>query len=156
MGRVKYVVVFLLLLVVGCKQYNGEVENKSEGLKAKIGDGVIEEGEGKDEVKKTAEETLREKLNDKQKKGLNFLKEALGDEAKLNKLLGLEESKVIEALEHIQKQLDSCASKNHVQEGQSSPQDTFKTLIKAYFDGDSATLDNVKTNVVSTCDANGS
>ncbi|AYE36819.1 hypothetical protein DB313_04790 (plasmid) [Borrelia turcica IST7] len=148
MKRMKYVVVFLLLLM-SCKQYDEEVVEKNE---KSIKNKSVEEGLGeKVETNKTPEETLREKLNEKQKKGLDFLKEALGDEGKLNNLLRLEEGKVKTALEHIQKQLGSCTGDNA-----SNGKETFKALVKGYFENGNTDLDSFKSQAESTCDANGS
>ncbi|AYE36816.1 hypothetical protein DB313_04775 (plasmid) [Borrelia turcica IST7] len=142
MGRIKYFVVFLLLLV-SCKQYSDVIEKEEKSLKDKSESEVSEEG--KEEVKKTPEESLREKLSENQKKGLDFLKEALGDEAELNKLLGLGEGKVKGALEHIQQQLDSCKGDNA-----SEGKETFKEVVKGALGAEGTNL-NQLTEAVTTC-----
>ncbi|AYE36818.1 hypothetical protein DB313_04785 (plasmid) [Borrelia turcica IST7] len=147
MGRVEYVVLFLLL-IVSCKQYDEEVVEKNE---KSLKNTSVEEGLGeKVETKQTPEEALREKLNEKQKVGLDFLKEALGDEGKLNNLLGMDEGKVKAALEHIHKQLESCTV------DKAGGRESFKQSVKGYYEGGSTDLDSFKTSVVSTCDSSGS
>ncbi|AYE36817.1 hypothetical protein DB313_04780 (plasmid) [Borrelia turcica IST7] len=144
MGRVKYFVV-LLILIVSCKQYDEEISKKGENNRQDKSVSEVSE-EGKEEDKKTVEEALREKLSDEQKASLDFLKEALGDEGKLNKLLGLDGANVIKALENIHKQLEKCKDKNQGQKNE------FKAHVKASLGGNDTNLEQlIKTE--SNCDA---
>ncbi|WP_430644674.1 Mlp family lipoprotein [Borrelia puertoricensis] len=56
-------------------------------------------------MKKTPEETLREKLNKSQLKRLDFLKKVLDDKSKFNHLINLDEEKIKISLNHIQSDL---------------------------------------------------
>ncbi|WP_041177061.1 Mlp family lipoprotein, partial [Borrelia crocidurae] len=66
----------LLILMSSCEQDNNT--NKEIKSRNKI------DLEQQVEAQKTPEETLREKLNESQIKGLDFLKEALGNESDLS------------------------------------------------------------------------
>ncbi|AYE36815.1 hypothetical protein DB313_04770 (plasmid) [Borrelia turcica IST7] len=147
MGRMKYIVVFLLLLV-SCKQYSEEIGDKGKDNPQDKSESEVSE-EGQEEVKKTVEEALREKLSDTQKASLDFLKEALNDEGKFNKLLGMDEGKVKGALDHIQQELESCTGENV-----SSGKETFKKVVEGAL-GSSIDLNSFKNQAVSGCDANG-
>ncbi|WAZ72902.1 Mlp family lipoprotein (plasmid) [Borrelia miyamotoi] len=122
------VVLILSLLINSCGQYEKENNVTKSRNKRELSNEQVEM------VKKTAEETLREKLSDDESKGLNFLKEALGDESKLNQILSLDESKVKEALKHINDELAKCSGDNASQQ-----KETFEQMIKAAGD-----LDNIK------------
>ncbi|AHH07953.1 Mlp lipoprotein family protein (plasmid) [Borrelia crocidurae DOU] len=71
----------LLLLMSSCEQDN----NTNKGIKGKNKRDV----EQQVEAQKTPEEALREKLDDNQRKGLDFLKEALNSESEFSELLFL-------------------------------------------------------------------
>ncbi|AHH14690.1 Lipoprotein (plasmid) [Borrelia hermsii MTW] len=73
MSKINFVLV-LLLLISSC----GQDTNKDKGIKSRSKrDDLREQAQ---EVQKTPEEALRDKLSDNQKQGLNFLKGALGDD----------------------------------------------------------------------------
>ncbi|AHH14405.1 Mlp family lipoprotein [Borrelia hermsii] len=139
MSKINFILV-LLLLISNCGQDN----NKDKEIKSR---NKRNSGEATQEVQKTPEEALREKLTEEQKKGLNFLKDALGDDNKLNEILKQDESKVKGSLEHINTEAKKC---NGNDEGKS----TFKTLVKAYFGGGIENkLDQFKENAISACGA---
>ncbi|AFI32235.1 MlpL-like protein, lipoprotein (plasmid) [Borrelia crocidurae str. Achema] len=95
------------------------------------------------EAQKTPEEDLREKLDDNQKKGLDFLKEALSSDSELNKFLNEDESKIKEALDHIQSELAKCTG-----DDAAGKKNTFKEVVKgALGDG----LDKFTEQADSTC-----
>ncbi|WP_419250488.1 Mlp family lipoprotein [Borreliella afzelii] len=96
------------------------------------------------EKPKSPEELLKAKLDDDQKKQLDWLKDALGDDGEVNKFLGYDESKIKEALNHIKSELEKCNGDNADQQ-----KTTFKQTVQAFFKG--SDIDNFKTGVVSTC-----
>ncbi|WP_024654322.1 Mlp family lipoprotein, partial [Borrelia hispanica] len=90
----------LLLLMSSCKQDN----NTNKGIKSRNKRDL----EQQVEAQKTPEENLREKLSESQIKGLDFLKEALSSDSEFNKFLNEDESKIKDALDHIQSELAKC------------------------------------------------
>ncbi|WP_215538267.1 Mlp family lipoprotein, partial [Borreliella bavariensis] len=93
------------------------------------------------EKPKSKEELLREKLDDDQKKQLDWLKDTLENE-KFDKFLGYDENKIKEALDHIKSELASCTG------DQADQKNIFKEVVKgALGDG----IDNFKTSASSTC-----
>ncbi|ACH95195.1 Mlp family lipoprotein (plasmid) [Borrelia recurrentis] len=119
----------LLLLMSSCEQDN----NTNKGIKSSNKRDL----EQQVEAQKTPEEDLREKLDDNQRKGLDFLKEALSNsESEFNKFLNEEESKIKEALDHIQSELAKCTGNEAVQQ-----KETFKEVVKGALEGG---LDNLK------------
>ncbi|UPA11667.1 Mlp family lipoprotein (plasmid) [Borrelia parkeri] len=127
MNKINFILV-LALLISSCEYEHGNATPKSR---------VKRNLEEQEEVQKTPEEVLREKLNDTQKQGLEFLKDTLGDDNKLNEILKQDESKVKAALEHINTELEKCKGDNASQQ-----KETFKTLVKEYFKGNN-NLDNI-------------
>ncbi|WP_155806531.1 Mlp family lipoprotein [Borrelia duttonii] len=126
----------LLLLMSSCEQDN----NTNKGIKSRNKRDL----EQQVEAQKTPEENLREKLSDSQKQGLDFLKEALSSGSDFNNFLNAEESKIKEALDHIQSELAKCTGENAAQQ-----KTTFKQTVKGALGGG---LDDFKSNVASTCD----
>ncbi|AFI32040.1 MlpL-like protein (plasmid) [Borrelia crocidurae str. Achema] len=94
----------LLLLMNSCDQE----KNTNKGIKSRNKRDL----EQQVEAQKTPEENLREKLDDNQRKGLDFLKEALSSDSELNKFLNADESKIKDALDHIQSELAKCTDEN--------------------------------------------
>ncbi|UPA12776.1 Mlp family lipoprotein [Borrelia venezuelensis] len=139
MNKINFILV-LALLISSCEYEHGNATPKS---KVK---GNFEEQE---EVQKTPEDALKEKLNDTQKSNLDFLKQALGNDDLFNKFLNHDESKIKEALEHINTELEKC-------NGNDGGKSTFKTVVQGYFSKmDESTLNGFKEGAVSTCGANG-
>ncbi|WP_038850978.1 Mlp family lipoprotein [Borreliella afzelii] len=96
------------------------------------------------EKPKSPEELLKAKLDDDQKKQLDWLKDALGDDGEFNKFLGYDESKIKEALNHIKSELDKCTGKDNADE----QKNTFKQVVKgALGEG----IDNFATQTSSGC-----
>ncbi|EEF83949.1 Mlp family lipoprotein (plasmid) [Borreliella spielmanii] len=134
-------ILFCLFLIMlnGC---NADDTNTQQTTKIRKKRDLSKE-ESKEEKPKSKEELLREKLTGDQKKQLDWLKDALGDDGEFNKFLGYDESKIKEALEHIKSELDSCTGNNADQQ-----KTTFKEVVKgALGDG----IDNFKTSASSTC-----
>ncbi|WP_032489658.1 Mlp family lipoprotein (plasmid) [Borrelia hermsii] len=136
MKTINFILV-LLLLISSCEYENGNITPKSRGKRAL--------NEEQAEVQKTPEEMLKEKLNDSQKQGLNFLKDALGDDSIFNKILSHDESKIKEALDHIQSELAKCTGNNA-----SDQKNTFKQVVKGALNG-GENLDNFKEQASSAC-----
>ncbi|UPA18567.1 Mlp family lipoprotein [Borrelia puertoricensis] len=139
MNKINFILI-LLLLISSCEYEHGNATPKSR---------VKRNFEEQEEVQKTPEDALREKLNETQKTNLDFLKQALGNDDLFNKFLNHDESKIKEALEHIKTELEKC---NGNDEGKS----TFKTVVQGYFSKmDESTLNGFKTQATSTCGAGG-
>ncbi|WP_347343300.1 Mlp family lipoprotein [Borrelia puertoricensis] len=78
MNKINFILI-LLLLISSCEYEHGNATPKSR---------VKRNFEEQSEIQKTPEEaSLREKLNETQKKNLDFLKEALGNDSIFNKIL---------------------------------------------------------------------
>ncbi|AHH04277.1 Mlp lipoprotein family protein (plasmid) [Borrelia nietonii YOR] len=143
MSKINFVLV-LLLLISSC----GQDTNKDKGIKSRSKrDDLREQAQ---EVQKTPEEALRDKLSDNQKQGLNFLKGALGDDNDFKKFLSFDESKIKFALDHIQSELAKCTGDNASQQ-----KETFKQIVKGSFEGNSNDLDKFKEQASSTCGTGG-
>ncbi|ETZ17100.1 Mlp lipoprotein family protein [Borrelia duttonii CR2A] len=128
----------LLLLMSSCDQE----KNTNKGIKSRNKRDL----EQQVEAQKTPEEALREKLNDSQKQGLDFLKDALSSESELNKFLNEDESKIKDALDHIQSELAKCTGDNAADQ-----KTTFKQVVKGALGGG---LDNFKDTASSACENN--
>ncbi|XPC98164.1 Mlp family lipoprotein (plasmid) [Borreliella japonica] len=139
-------ILFCLFLIMlnGCNSNNNDTlkNNAKQSQSRKKRD--LEQKEVQEEKPKSKKELLREKLDDDQKKQLEWLEEALGNDGEFDKFLGYDESKIKEALNHIKSELDSCNGDQADQQ-----KSTFKTLVKEFFKGDD--INNFKTGVVSTC-----
>ncbi|WP_025401543.1 Mlp family lipoprotein [Borrelia crocidurae] len=128
----------LLLLMSSCEQDN----NTNKGIKSRNKRDL----EQQVEAQKTPEENLREKLNDNQRKGLDFLKEALSSDSDFNNFLNEDESKIKEALDHIQTELAKCTGDNAAQQ-----KTTFKQVVEGALKGG---LNDFKNTASSTCGQN--
>ncbi|WP_024655170.1 Mlp family lipoprotein [Borrelia hispanica] len=128
----------LLLLMSSCDQE----KNTNKGIKSRNKRDLKQQVE----AQKTPEEALREKLSESQIKGLDFLKEALGSESELNKFLNADESKIKEALDHIQSELAKCTGENA-----DNQKNTFKQVVKGALGGE---LDKFTEQADSTCGNN--
>ncbi|AHH07710.1 Mlp lipoprotein family protein (plasmid) [Borrelia crocidurae DOU] len=128
----------LLLLMSSCEQDNNtNKESKSKNKR---------DLEQQIEAQKTPEEDLREKLSDSQKQGLDFLKEALNSESDFNNFLNADESKIKEALDHIQSELAKCTGNDAEQQ-----KTTFKQVVEGALKGG---LDTFKDQSNSNCGNN--
>ncbi|WP_330730464.1 Mlp family lipoprotein [Borrelia turicatae] len=139
MNKINFILI-LLLLINSCEYEHGNATPKSR---------VKRNFEEQEEVQKTPEEVLKEKLNDNQKQGLNFLKDALGNDSIFNKILSHDESKIKEALDHINTELAKCTGNDASQQ-----KETFKQVVKAYFEGNNDNLYNIvgeNSQLQSTC-----
>ncbi|WP_215537658.1 Mlp family lipoprotein [Borreliella bavariensis] len=140
-------ILFCLFLIMlnGCNSNdNDTVENNAKQSQSRK-KRDLDQQETQKEKPKSKEELLREKLDDDQKEQLDWLKEALGDDAgEFNKFLENDEDKIKSALNHIKSELSSCTGDNA-----NDQKNTFKTLVKEFFKN--GNIDNFKTGVVSTC-----
>ncbi|AHH11967.1 Mlp family lipoprotein (plasmid) [Borrelia coriaceae] len=129
--------IFVSLLLMGsCYKYDLTNKPKSRSTRE------VQEEQTED-IQEKPEAVLRSKLNDTEKSSLDFLKQALGNDAKFNKFVLLNESKVKSALKHIQTELEKCTE---------DKKNAFKAHIQGYFDTmDENRLDSFKTSVISTC-----
>ncbi|WP_373586192.1 Mlp family lipoprotein [Borreliella garinii] len=119
------------ILLNSCNSDNNDAFNKNNNQEVKS---IKKRDLSETEKAKSPEELLREKLDNDQKKQLDWLKTALTDEGEFIKFLGNDESKIKSALEHIKTQLDKC---NENDEGKN----TFKEIVKAALGGNN--IDNV-------------
>ncbi|WP_210360699.1 Mlp family lipoprotein [Borreliella valaisiana] len=122
--------VFFILLN-SCNSDNNDAFNKNNNQEVKS---IKKRDLSETEKAKSPEELLREKLDNDQKKQLDWLKTALTDEGEFIKFLGNDESKIKSALEHIKTQLDKC-------NGNDEGKNTFKEIVKAALGGNN--IDNV-------------
>ncbi len=135
---------FLIMLNDCNSNDNDTVKNNAKQSQSRKKRDLSQE-KPQEEKPKSKEELLREKLDDDQKRQLDWLKEALGNDGEFNKFLGYDENKIKEALDHIKTQLDSCNGKENAE----NLKTTFKEVVKgALGDG----IDNFKTSASSTCD----
>ncbi|BDU63464.1 lipoprotein (plasmid) [Candidatus Borrelia fainii] len=133
MNKINFILVFLLLISSCEYEYRTIIPQGTKNTEEQA------------KVQKTPEEVLKKKLNDSQKKDLDFLKDALGNDALFNKFLSLDESKIKSALEHIHTELEKC-------NGNNDGKNTFKQVVQGYFNTmDDNKLDQFKTNATSAC-----
>ncbi|QTL83976.1 Mlp family lipoprotein [Borrelia miyamotoi] len=118
MKRINFILI-LLLLIDSCGQYENENHTAKRRVKKDLKQQIKE-------VKKESEEELKENLSEKEKANLEFIKEALDDDSKLNQFLSLDKSKVKETLKHINDELTKCTGNNA-----SEQKETFKQVVKA-------------------------
>ncbi|WP_215536832.1 Mlp family lipoprotein, partial [Borreliella bavariensis] len=131
-----------LIMLNGCNSNDNDTvkNNAKQSQSRKKRD--LEQKESQEEKPKSKEELLREKLDDDQKKQLDWLKDTLENE-KFDKFLGYDESKIKEALNHIKSELASCTGNDAEQQ-----KTTFKEVVKgALEDG----IDNFTNSASSTC-----
>ncbi|WP_025409086.1 Mlp family lipoprotein [Borrelia coriaceae] len=137
----------VLLLISSCGKH--DFYSSVQGSKNRVKREISEEDKT-GEIQQTPEEVLRERLNDSQRKGLDFLKDALNDKNKLNNILSLDESKIKSTLEHIHSEVVSCTGDDSEQK-----KETFKTSVREYFKGSGGyDLGNVfgdNSQLTSTC-----
>ncbi len=131
--------VFFILLN-SCNSDNNDAFNKNNNREVKS---IKKRDLSETEKAKSPEELLREKLDNDQKKQLDWLKETLENE-KFDKFLENDESKIKSALEHIKTQLDKCTGENEDQQ-----KSTFKEIVKGALSGG---IDNFAQQASSTCD----
>ncbi|WP_024655190.1 Mlp family lipoprotein [Borrelia hispanica] len=112
------IILILLLLINSCEQHK---HNNNADKNNTYGNRLQKNG------KKTHETILKDKLNDGQKKGLEFLKTTLENENNFNKFLSLNENEIKDALSHIQNQLEKCKD-------EPSHENLLKIAIKAKFE----------------------
>ncbi|AZA27370.1 Mlp family lipoprotein [Borreliella bavariensis] len=124
--------VFFILLN-SCNSDNNDAFNKNNNREVKS---IKKRDLSETEKAKSPEELLREKLDDDQKKQLDWLKTALTDEGEFIKFLENDESKIKGALNHIKSELDKCTGENADQQ-----KTTFKEIVKAALEGNN--IDNV-------------
>ncbi|WP_419260286.1 Mlp family lipoprotein [Borreliella afzelii] len=138
-------ILFCLFLIMlnGCNSNdNDTVKNNAKQSQSRKKRDLSQE-KPQEEKPKSKEELLREKLDDDQKRQLEWLKDTLENE-KFDKFLGYDEDKIKEALDHIKSELASCTGDQADQK-----KSTFKETVKGYFQaGD---IDNFKTGVNATC-----
>ncbi|SCW44283.1 Mlp lipoprotein family protein [Borreliella japonica] len=82
------------------------------------------------EIPKSRENLLKEKLTDDQKIHLDWLKTALTGEGEFDRFLQHDENKIKDALNHIKSELESCTG-DQADQGKN----TFKETVKGFFSG---------------------
>lgn len=112
-----------LLILNGC---NADDSNTQQTKSRKKRD--LTPKEEQQEIPKSPEELLKEKLTEDQKKHLDWLKTALTKAGEFDKFLQHDESKIKSALDHIKSELDKCNGKDSADEHK-------KTLSKPWFKG---------------------
>ncbi|WP_373584992.1 Mlp family lipoprotein [Borreliella afzelii] len=143
MKIINILVCLFFILLNSCNSDNNDAfkkntKNNTQEVKSRKKRDLSEQ-----EKPKSPKELLIEKLDEDQKKQLEWLKDTLENE-KFDKFLGYDENKIKEALDHIKTQLDSCNGKENAE----NLKTTFKEVVKgALGDG----IDNFKTSASSTC-----
>ncbi|MBB6043744.1 Mlp family lipoprotein (plasmid) [Borreliella yangtzensis] len=134
-----------LLMLNGCNSNDNDTlkNNIKQSQSRKKRD--LSQEKSQQEIPKSPEELLREKLTEDQKTHLDWLKTALTDDGQFDKFLGNDEEKIKEALDHIKSELGSCNGDQADQQ-----KTTFKTLVKAFFKNGDINSFN-KDNVTSNC-----
>ncbi|ACN55430.1 Mlp family lipoprotein [Borreliella burgdorferi] len=134
-----------LLMLNGCNSNDTNTrQTKSRGKRD-----LTQKEEVTQEKPKSKEELLKEKLNDDQKKHLDWLKTALTKAGEFDKFLEYDKSKIKSALDHIKSELDKCTGNDADQQ-----KTTFKTVVQGALSGG---IDNFETSASSTCNVqNGS
>ncbi|WP_234930158.1 Mlp family lipoprotein, partial [Borreliella garinii] len=120
------------ILLNSCNSDNNDAFNKNNTQEVKS---IKKRDLSETEKAKSPEELLKKKLNDDQKKQLDWLKETLGNE-KFDKFLENDESKIKSALDHIKTELDKCTGEHADQQ-----KSTFKEVVKAALENNN--IDNV-------------
>ncbi|ACL34549.1 Mlp family lipoprotein [Borreliella garinii] len=120
------------ILLNSCNSDNNDAFNKNNNQEVKS---IKKRDLSETEKPKSPEELLKKKLNDDQKKQLDWLKETLGNE-KFDKFLENDESKIKSALDHIKTELDKCTGEHADQQ-----KSTFKEVVKAALENNN--IDNV-------------
>ncbi|WP_210362562.1 Mlp family lipoprotein [Borreliella garinii] len=120
------------MLLNSCNSDNNDAFNKNNTQEVKS---IKKRDLSETEKAKSPEELLKKKLNDDQKKQLDWLKETLGNE-KFDKFLENDESKIKSALDHIKTELDKCTGEHADQQ-----KSTFKEVVKAALENNN--IDNV-------------
>ncbi|WP_210361090.1 Mlp family lipoprotein [Borreliella garinii] len=125
------------ILLNSCNSDNNDAFNKNNNQEVKS---IKKRDLSETEKPKSPEELLKKKLNDDQKKQLDWLKEALENE-KFNKFLENDEDKIKSALDHIKSELDKC-------NGNDEGKNTFKEIVKGAFGGG---IEKITTEATTTC-----
>ncbi|PRR35563.1 Mlp family lipoprotein [Borreliella burgdorferi] len=131
-----------LLMLNGC---NSNDTNTSQTKSRQKRD--LTQKEATQEKPKSKEDLLREKLNDDQKKHLDWLKTALTGAGEFDKFLKNDESKIKTALDHIKSELTSCTGNNAEQQ-----KTTFKQTVQGALSGD---IDKFTEQASSMCNNGG-
>ncbi|WP_417861956.1 Mlp family lipoprotein (plasmid) [Borreliella andersonii] len=140
--KISYIL-FILFIIIDCTPNNIDEKNTITKITNRSKKSLSEENT---EVQKTTEELLIEKLNDKQKEALSFLKESLESQKNFNKFLNSDEDKIKSALDHINSEYSKCTEDN------ANEQKTiFKTTLKSSFESNSDNLDQFKNQASSVC-----
>ncbi|UPA18628.1 Mlp family lipoprotein [Borrelia puertoricensis] len=119
-----------LLLINSCDWFDFDKDVKSRGRSKRE---ITEE-------EKTPEELLKEKLNEGQRKGLEFFKKSLKNKSDFDKFLNFDESEIKQVLNHIQSEIETCKNNNDLEEGK----DRLKIAIQNTFEIDNYNFDEFK------------
>ncbi|WP_215535817.1 Mlp family lipoprotein [Borreliella bavariensis] len=121
-------ILFCLFLIMlnGCNSNDNETvkNNAKQSQSRKKRD--LEQKETQEEKPKHPEKLLREKLDNDQKKQLDWLKDALTGAGEFDKFLGNNENKIKSALDHIKTELDKCTGKDR----ETEQKNTFKQVVQ--------------------------
>ncbi|WP_215538942.1 Mlp family lipoprotein [Borreliella bavariensis] len=138
-------ILFCLFLIMlnGCNSNDNDTvkNNAKQSQSRKKRD--LEQKESQEEKPKSRKELLIEKLDEDQKKQLEWLETALTKDGEFDTFLQHAEDKIKKALEHIKTQLDKCNGNN---EGKN----TFKQVVQGALNN-GTDIDNFENNAASTC-----
>ncbi|WP_210372820.1 Mlp family lipoprotein [Borreliella garinii] len=143
-------ILFCLFLIVlnGCNSNDNETlkKNAAKQSKSRQKRDLEQKEEIPQEKPKSPEELLREKLNDDQKKQLDWLKTALTNAGEFDTFLQYDVSKIKTALDHIKTELDKCRGK----QGAAQRENTFKQVVQGALSG--GDIDRFSEQASSLCD----
>ncbi|WP_210372300.1 Mlp family lipoprotein [Borreliella garinii] len=143
-------ILFCLFLIVlnGCNSNDNETlkKNAAKQSKSRQKRDLEQKEEIPQEKPKSPEELLREKLNDDQKKQLDWLKTALTNAGEFDTFLQYDVSKIKTALDHIKTELDKCRGK----QGAAQRENTFKQVVQGALSG--GDIDRFPEQASSLCD----
>ncbi len=131
----------------GCNSNDNEtLKNATKQSKSRQKRDLEQKEEIPQEKPKSPEELLREKLNDDQKKQLDWLKTALTNAGEFDTFLQYDVSKIKTALDHIKTELDKCRGK----QGAAQRENTFKQVVQGALSG--GNIDRFLEQASSLCD----
>ncbi|WP_418905487.1 Mlp family lipoprotein (plasmid) [Borreliella turdi] len=148
---------FLLILNSCNANDNDTLKNKNQPIepqqaknkeKYDLGQKELQKGllkKPQQEIPKSREDLLKEKLTDDQKIHLDWLKTALTGEGEFDRFLQHDENKIKIALAHIKTELDKCKGKQTVAQQEA----TFKGIVQGALHGND--IDQVQ-QALSLCD----
>lgn len=141
---------FLLILNSCNANDNDTLKNKNKLTESQQAENGKKHNSGQielqQEIPKSPEELLKEKLSEDQKIHLDWLKTALTNAEEFDKFLQYDVSKIKTALDHIKTELDKCKGKQNA----TQQENTFKQTVQGALSG--GDIDKFPEQAISLCD----